>query len=115
MVVDGNPEVRRVIRQILADFADEIHECATPYDAFAAYRQYWPDVVVMDLGTPPRDGIWGTRQILSLDPRAVVVLVASYPDATFRATASLAGARGFVLKENLLHLRLWLSGSSASE
>ena len=115
MVVDGNPEVRRVIRQILADFADEIHECATPHDACAAYRQHWPDVVVMDLGTPPCDGIWATRQIVSLHPQAVIVLVASYPDARFRATASLAGARGFVLKENLLDLRQWLPASSASE
>jgi DNA-binding NarL/FixJ family response regulator len=56
MVVDGNPAV-------------------TPYGAFAAYRRHWPDVVVMDLGTPPRDGVWGTRQILSLDPRAVVAVL----------------------------------------
>ena len=64
----------------------------------------------MDLGIPPCDGIWATRQILSLHPQAVIVLVAPYPDATFRATAGLAGARGFVLKENLLDLRQWLRG-----
>ena len=61
MVVDGNAEVRRVIRRILADLADEIHECGTPHDAFAAYSQCYPDVVVMDLGIPPCDGIWALR------------------------------------------------------
>ena len=54
----------------------------------------------------------GDAPILSLHPQAVIVLVAPYPDATFRATAGLAGARGFVLKENLLDLRQWLRGSS---
>ena len=66
MLVERNAEVRRVIRRIVADLADEIHECATPSDAYAAYRDCHPDVVVMDLGTPPCDGIWATRQILSL-------------------------------------------------
>ncbi|MEO7273192.1 MAG: response regulator transcription factor [Vicinamibacterales bacterium] len=108
MVVDRNAEMRWVIRRIVGDLADEIHECATPSDAYTTYRGCHPDVVVMDLGVPPCDGIWATRQILSLHPQATIVLVAPYPDATFRATAILAGARGFVLKENLLELRRWL-------
>jgi CheY-like chemotaxis protein len=115
MLVDGNAEVRRVIRRIVADLADEIHECATPSDAYAAYRECHPDVVVMDLGKPPCDGIWATRQILSLHAEAVIVLVAPFPDQTFRATSILAGARGFVLKENLLDLRRWLQVAGSRE
>jgi two-component system, NarL family, invasion response regulator UvrY len=110
MVVDGSADVRRVIRQIVGGVADDIHECATPLDAFAAYGRVRPDVVVMDLGMPPCDGIWATRQIVGLHPQAVIVLVAPFPDAMFRATADRAGARGFVLKENLFDLRQWLAG-----
>ena len=115
MLVDANAEVRRVIRRIVTDLADRIHECATPRDAYAAYRDCHPDVVVMDLGTPPCDGIWATRQILSLHAQAVIVLITPYPDPTFRATAVLAGARGFVLKENLLDLRRWLQVTGRCE
>jgi CheY-like chemotaxis protein len=110
MVVDGSVDMRRVIRQIVGDLAHDIHECATPLDAFSAYGAVRPDVVVMDLGMPHRDGIWATRQIVDLHPQAVIVLVAPYPDAMFRATADRAGARGFVLKENLFDLRQWLTG-----
>ena len=111
MVVDPNAEFRRLIKHIAGDFADMIHECATPLEAFNGYRQLRPDLVVMDLGQPPCDGMWATRQIVSFHPQAVVVIVALYPDATFRAAAELAGARGFVQKENLLDLRQWLQGS----
>jgi hypothetical protein len=60
----------------------------------------------------PCDGIWATRQIVGLRPEAVVVIVTQYPDVTFRAAAQQAGARGFVLKDNLLDLRQWLQKPS---
>jgi len=112
MIVDANAAVRRVIKQIFGNLADVIHECATPVAAFAAYWQCNPDVVVMDLGQPPCDGIWATRQIIGLHPEGVVVSVTPYPDVTFRAPEQQAGARGFVLKDNLLDLRQWLQKSS---
>jgi len=109
MIVDGNADVRRVIRQIAGDLAGDVHECPTPLDAFSTYARIRPDVVVMDLSIPPCDGIWATRQILGLHPQAVIVLIAPYPDTMFRATAARAGARGFLLKENLFDLRQWLA------
>jgi DNA-binding NarL/FixJ family response regulator len=112
MIVDANAAVRRVIKQIFGNLADVIYECASPVDAFADYRHFNPDVVVMDLGQPLCDGIWATRQIVGLHPEAVVVIVAQYPDVTFRAAAQQAGARGFVLKDNLLDLRQWLQKPS---
>jgi CheY-like chemotaxis protein len=113
MVVDGSADVRRVIRQIVGGVADDIHECATPLDGVNAYGRVRPDVVVMDLGMPPWDGIWAIRQIVGLHAQAVIILVAPYPDAIFRATAGRAGARGFVLKENLFDLRQWLTGCAS--
>jgi CheY-like chemotaxis protein len=112
MIVDANAEVRRVIKQIFGNLADVIHECATPVAAFADYRDFNPDVVVMDLGEPPCDGIWATRQIVGLHPEAVVVIITPYPDVTFRAAAK-AGRHGFVLKDNLPDLRQWLQKPSA--
>jgi two-component system chemotaxis response regulator CheY len=109
MIVDGNADVRRVIRQIVGGVADDIHECATPLDGVNAYGRVRPDVVVMDLGMPPWDGIWATRQIVGLNPQAVIVLVVPFPDAMFRASGDRAGARGFVLKANLFDLRQWLA------
>jgi len=109
MIVDGNADVRRVIRQIVGDLAADVYECPTPVDAFSTYARIRPDVVVMDLSIPPCDGIWATRQIIGLYPQAVIVLIAPYPDAMFRVTAVRAGARGFVLKENLFDLRQWLA------
>jgi two-component system, chemotaxis family, chemotaxis protein CheY len=108
MVVDWNPQVRRVIEDVVGDLADVVCECATPLAALSDYRRFRPDLVVMDIGRPPRDGIWATRQIVGLHPEAVVVIITAYPDATFHAAAQEAGARGLVLKDNLLDLRQWL-------
>jgi len=113
MVVDGSPAVRRVIERVVGDVARVVCECATPLAALTDYRRYRPDVVVMDIGRPPQDGMWATRQIVGLDPEAVVVITTTYPDATFLAAARAAGARGLVLKDNLLDLRQWLEAPRA--
>jgi len=108
MVVDGSPEVRRLIGRVVGNLADVVCECETPLAAMCHYGEWHPDLVIMDLAGPPRDGIWATRQILALHPDAVVVITTPYPDLTFQSAAEAAGARGFVLKDNLLDLRRWL-------
>jgi DNA-binding NarL/FixJ family response regulator len=108
MVVDANADMRRMIRWVVSDLVEMVRECATPAEALDDYDTVRPDVIVMDLGVPPEDGLWATRRITAFDPQALVVIVAPYPDATFRQAAEQAGARHFVLKDNLIDLRRWL-------
>lgn len=114
MVVDSNAEVRRMIRWIVNDLVETVHERATPAEALDDYCTLGPDIVVMDLSTPPCDGLWATRQITNLDPDAIVLIVTHYPDPALRDKARDAGASGCVLKDNLIELRWWLSPATAS-
>ncbi len=49
MIVDDNSQVRRVIRRICQDLADDFCECADGSEALALYRAEQPDRVVMDV------------------------------------------------------------------
>ena len=49
MIVDDNSQVRRVIRRICQDLADDFCECADGSEALALYRAEQPDWVVMDV------------------------------------------------------------------
>lgn len=62
----------------------------------------------MDIRMDEVDGIQATRQIIAADPAAKVVIVTDYDDEALREAAMAAGARGYVLKENLLELSEWL-------
>jgi DNA-binding NarL/FixJ family response regulator len=105
LIVDDNPQVRELIRTVLAGLADDIHECSDGDEAVAAYRARRPDWVLMDLQMARVNGLEAVRRLLAADPGARVVVVTDYDDAHWRAAATEAGARGYVLKENLLEVR----------
>ena len=105
MIVDDNPDMRRIIRRMVSSIATEIVECADGGEALAAYSQSHPDWVLMDIEMSGVDGISATRQITTAFPDAKVIIVTSHGDEPLRQAAQEAGACGYVLKENLLVIR----------
>lgn len=104
LIVEDNPGVRKVIRNLLASVADEICECADGAGVLALFRQERPDFVLMDIQMDRVDGITATRQVKTDDPTARVIIVTDYDQPDLREAAYQAGACGYVLKENLLEL-----------
>lgn len=110
LIIDDNAGMRRLIRAVVGDLADAVHECGDGAEALDAYRRHRPDWVLMDIKMPGLDGIAASRQITAADPRARIVMVSDYDDERLRAAARGAGARNYVTKERLLDLRPILSG-----
>lgn len=104
LIVDDHQEMRRVLRRLLSSVADEIAECDDGAAALAAYADCQPDWVLMDIEMEPIDGLTATRQLLIREPGARVLIVTNHDNAALRAAAQTAGARGYVLKENLFEL-----------
>lgn len=104
LIVDDNASVRLLIRNIVASWAEEIHECEDGEAALAAYLEHRPDVVLMDIEMKEVDGIAATIRIKEAHCAANIVIVTNYDDAELRAAARNAGACGYVLKHNLLEI-----------
>ena len=85
--------------------ADDIRECTDGAEALSAFQEYCPDLVLMDIEMARKDGIAATREIMAACPEAKVVIVSRHGDEQTRDAARLAGACGYVLKEDLLALR----------
>jgi CheY-like chemotaxis protein len=113
LIVDDNAEVRRMIRRCLGDLADEINEIDDGANAFAAYKSFIPDWVLMDIKMKQVNGVAATAEIKAAYPEANIVIVTNYNDDRLRETAASAGACGYVLKENLLDLRGMLTTGAA--
>ncbi len=58
-----------------------------------------PDVVVMDLVMPVKDGIEATREIKALSPTTRVLVLTSFADDDKVLAAVKAGAAGYLLKD----------------
>ncbi len=101
MIVDDNESIRSVIRGILSDSADSFYECGDGSEALEAFSVYHPDWVLMDIRMKNVDGFEATKQILSSYPDAKVIMVTQFDEPKLHEKAIHAGAREFVLKENL--------------
>lgn len=112
LIVDDHSSMRELIRSMVADIAESISETINGSEAIATYRSEGftgSDYVLMDLQMPEMDGLEATRRIHLFDPDAQVIIVTQYGDAHLRKAAAQAGARGYVLKENLIELRQLIS------
>lgn len=108
LIAEDNQAMRQMIRRLVADLAADICECGDGAAAVTAYQHDRPDWVLMDMEMPGVNGLTATREIVRHDPSAQVLIVTNHDDAGLRAAAQAAGARGYVLKENLFELRQWL-------
>jgi CheY-like chemotaxis protein len=108
LIVEDNPLMREIIREMVSEFADAITECEDGDEAFAAYQTNLPNWVLMDLQMRRTDGFTASRQIKAAYPDANICIVTDYGDARMRTAATEVGATAFVLKENLEELRTLL-------
>lgn len=114
LIVEDNMAVRRLIRRAISHLASEIHECEDGVNALDAYSHHHPDLVFMDIRMPRLDGLAATRQIVKVYPGAFIVMVTDYDDEELKSAALLAGAKGYVLKDNLADLEAFIAEANAN-
>lgn len=107
LIVDDSEQMRELIKMMLVGVAEIVGECSDGADALACYEESRPDWVLMDWEMRT-DGLTTTRRILAAHPDARILIVTSHDDDELRNAATQAGARGFVLKDDLLALGSFL-------
>jgi two-component system response regulator DevR len=101
LVVDDHGLVREGLRTIL-DSQDDLRvvgEARTANEALALASHLHPDVVVLDVRLPDRDGIHICSEIRELSPSSRILICSGLADGTALVEAAKAGADGFVSKE----------------
>ncbi len=105
LIVEDNPSMRRLIRSVVEDIADSIHEREDGSEALAAYEEFSPDWVVMDVEMKQMDGLTAADEIIRSHPEAKILILTKYDSKRIREEATRIGAARFVLKEDLLLIR----------
>jgi two-component system KDP operon response regulator KdpE len=97
LVVDDDPQIRRVLRATLAARDYEVHDVRTGEEAIEFLRQNRLDLVLLDVNMPGMSGLEACRQIRSSSEIAIIMLTVS--DAEDDKVAALdAGADDYVTK-----------------
>lgn len=100
LIADDENLIRDALKALLAleDDIEVVAEAASGDEALAAARLHRPDVAVLDLQMPGRDGIAVAEALRSDLPTCASVIVTSHGRAGYLKRALSAGVRGFLPK-----------------
>lgn len=102
IIVDDDPLVVESLKTIIS--ASGIDILAVGYDGFQAvelYNKYKPDLILMDIRMKKRNGIDTAKEILEIDPHTKILLLTTFQDNEYIASALSLGCKGYILKQNI--------------
>ena len=97
LVVDDEPQIRRVMRVILVGQGYQIVEARSGEEALRKFREFLPDLVLLDLNMPGMGGLEACREIRSGSETPVVVLTVRNTEDD-KVEALDAGADDYITK-----------------
>ena len=100
LVADDSADFREGIAALLAsvDGLELVGEAVDGQQEVDGALQLQPDVLLMDLHMPGRNGIEATRDIVSAAPHIAVLVLTMHEDDDSVFSAVRAGARGYLVK-----------------
>lgn len=101
IIIDDHQLFREGVKRIL-DFEDSFEVVAEGddgSDVVSLYAQNTPDVVLMDINMPRKNGVEATADLVSEFPTAKVMVLSIHDDESYVTHALKSGALGYMLKE----------------
>jgi DNA-binding NarL/FixJ family response regulator len=100
LVADDNSSFRMGLQAMLRSVPEMevVGEATTGDDAVALAERLQPDVILMDLQMPGRNGIDATARVFQTSPHIGILVLTMFEDDDSVFDAMCAGARGYVVK-----------------
>ncbi|MFJ2740978.1 response regulator [Streptomyces sp. NPDC087440] len=100
LLADDEAMMRAGVRAILssADDIETVAEAGDGHEAVELALKHRPDVCLLDIRMPRVDGLRAAEELRTLLPEAAVVMLTTFSEDEYIASALGSGAAGFVLK-----------------
>ncbi|MDY6818320.1 MAG: chemotaxis protein CheY [Halobacteriales archaeon] len=98
LIADDSEFMRNLLREILEEEHTIVGEAENGVEAVEKYNENTPDLVMMDIVMPIRDGIEATAEIKEANPSANVIMCTSVGQEEKMKEAVKAGADGYITK-----------------
>lgn len=101
LICDDHTLIRAGLRRLVEAFdgVEVVGEAANADDVVIGTRDVMPDVVLLDLSMPGRNGFEALDELRRVAPDTAVVIMSMHDDTAHVREALARGARGFVVKE----------------
>ena len=102
LIIDDNSAFRAVVRQLLErDGLVVVAEAGSAGSGIEKAREHGPDVVIVDVQLPDRDGFEVVEQLAGLELDTALILTSSLDGTDLGALVEGSAALGFIPKAEL--------------
>ncbi len=99
LLVEDQPDIKRVLRASLEFEGFSVIEATNAPEGVDLVEAHHPDLVILDLMLPVKDGWWFLREVQQCPaPRPVVVVLTARSGQAERLMAQSLGAAAFMVK-----------------
>ena len=98
LVVDDSEFMRQVLKNILKDEGYEIIETGDGEEAVEQFKVEKPDLVLLDIVMPKKDGVAVLGSLKKIDSDANVIMITAVGQESIIKDCQSLGANGYILK-----------------
>ena len=93
LIVESDEMIRQVMRRVLVLHGYAVHEAPSGQDGLQRLAEIRPDLVVVDVSLPGKDGLTLIREMRSLENQPPIVALAKLGNRTLEEALSLGADR----------------------
>lgn len=98
LVTDDAAFMRMMLKDILTKQGHEVMEAVNGKDMLEKYKANSPDVVTLDITMPEMDGLEAVKELMKINPNAVVIMCSAMGQQAMVIDAIQSGAKDFIVK-----------------
>ncbi|MDE1770396.1 MAG: response regulator [Thaumarchaeota archaeon] len=99
MIIDDSDSIRMVLKDILVIGKHNlVSELSSGMEALEKYTKLTPDIILLDMAMPKKDGLSVLKEIMDFNPSAKVIMISASDNQDTMKECMNIGARAYILK-----------------
>ena len=98
LYVEDEENIREEMLEILQLDYDDIQVATNGQEGLAMYKEFHPDLIISDIQMPIMDGTHMSKEILSIDADAKIILITAFNEKAYLEEAKRIGVKSYINK-----------------